>query len=170
MSVGWYALRTKPNRESLAWHQARLRGVECFYPRMRVRPVNPRASKVRPFFPGYLFVQADLDELGLSALEYLPYATGLVCFGGEPARVPDALINGLKRRVQEMAESHAAWEQGPYKNDRVWISDGPFAGLEAIFDTRLSGGDRVRLLLELLNGHRVPIEMDAAQIEYSQRI
>ncbi len=169
MTSSWYALRTKPKREALAWHQAQLRGIETFYPRLRVRPVNPRASKIRPFFPGYVFVKADLGETGPSSFEYMPYALGLVCFGGEPAQVPDALILALQRRMDELAEGEAIWMEGPKKNDRVWINDGPFAGHEAIFQNRLSGGDRVRLLLELLSGRSVPIEMNAAQVEYSQR-
>lgn len=170
MRSSWYALRTKPKREALAWHQAQLRGIETFYPRLRVRPVNPRASKIRPFFPGYVFVKADLWETGLSSFEYMPYALGLVCFGGEPARVPENLIHALQRRMGELAEREETRLEGPRKNDRVWITDGPFAGHEAIFQTRRSGGDRVCLLLEMLNGRSVPVELDAAMIDYSQRI
>jgi transcriptional antiterminator RfaH len=107
--------------------------------------------------------------MGQSTFEYMPYALGLVCFGGEPAPVPDALILALQRRMDELAEGEEIWMEGPKKNDRVWINDGPFAGHEAIFQNRLSGGDRVRLLLELLSGRSVPIEMNAAQVEYSQR-
>ena len=83
--------------------------------------------------------------------------------------VPENLIHALQRRMEEAAEQEVIWQEGPKKNDRVWISEGPFVGNEAIFQTRLSGGDRVRLLLELLSGRSVPIEMNAAQVEYSQR-
>ena len=169
MGASWYALRTKPNREAQAWHQARAREVETFYPRLRVRPVNPRARKVRPYFPGYLFVHADLELTGLSLFKYMPYAMGLVCFGGEPARVPDALIYALQRRMKEIAE-RGEIRGGPKKNDRVWIAGGPFAGHEAIFDAQLSGGRRVRLLLQLLSGRSVPIELDAALIECNKEV
>ncbi|HLA81326.1 MAG TPA: transcription termination/antitermination NusG family protein [Thermoleophilia bacterium] len=169
MEASWYALRTKPNRERQAWEQTRARRVNTFYPRVRVRPVNPRARKVRAYFPGYIFVQADLEQTGLSLFKYMPYATGLVCFGGEPARVPDALIHALQRRMQELAE-RGELRGGPKKNDRVWIAEGPLAGYEAIFDTRLSGGRRVRLLLQMLSGRIVPVELDAGQIECKQEV
>ena len=56
----WYALRTRPRKETLACKQAEAQGIETFNPLMRVRPVNPRARKVRPYFPGYVFVLADM--------------------------------------------------------------------------------------------------------------
>ena len=163
----WYALRTRPHKESLVCEQAQLQGIETFNPMMRVRPVNPRARKVKPYFPGYVFVRADLSVLGVSTFQYMPYAVGLVSFGGEPATVPVSLINALKRRVRESADIERS---GPSKGDTVWIGSGPFAGHEAMFDSRLRGGERVRLLLELLSGQSVLVEMDAAQIDYSQHI
>jgi len=46
------------------------------------------------------------------------------------------------------------------------ISDGPFAGYEAIFDARVPGSERVRVLLQLLNSQRqVPLELTAGQIK-----
>ena len=165
----WYALRTQPRREAVVWEQARARGVETFYPCLRARPVNPRARQVRPYFPGYLFVRADLEQTGQSLFDYMPYSAGLVAFGGEPAHVPESLIHGLQRRVSELAERGEGLQGGHKKNDRVWIHAGPFAGHEAIFDTRLQGGERVRLLLQMLSGQCVPIELDAAQVEASRR-
>jgi transcription antitermination factor NusG len=48
----------------------------------------------------------------------------------------------------------------------VWIRDGPFRGFEAIFDIRLPGSERVRVLLEFLgNKRRVPLVLDSRQIE-----
>ncbi len=44
------------------------------------------------------------------------------------------------------------------------ITSGPFAGYEAIFDARLSGGERVRVLLTMLNDRHVPAEVGKAQI------
>ena len=163
----WYALRTRPHKETLVCEQAQIQGIETFNPLLRVRPVNPRARKVRPYFPGYVFVRVDMNEMGISTFQYMPYAVGLVSFGGEPASVPAALINALKRRVRESIDVQRI---GPSKGDMVWIERGPFAGHEAMFDSRLRGGERVRLLLELLSGQSVPIEMDAAQIDYSQHI
>ena len=39
-----------------------------------------------------------------------------------------------------------------------------FQGYEAIFDTRLDGQERVRVLLQMLNDRRVLVEMHVGQI------
>jgi transcription antitermination factor NusG len=51
----------------------------------------------------------------------------------------------------------------------VVIQDGPFAGYEAIFDTRLPGRERVRVLLKLLQKRQVPVDLPAAQIKLKKR-
>jgi transcriptional antiterminator RfaH len=165
MSMHWYALRSKPRKEETVWRQARARQMDTFYPRIRVQPVNPRARKIRPYFPGYLFVRADLEAVGLSTFQYMPYAFGLVCFGGEPASMSDALIYELKRRVEEIASAGGELFDGLRRGERIWIEAGPFAGYEAIFDARLPGTDRVRVLLKMMSDRHVPVELEAGWIE-----
>jgi len=165
----WYALRSKPCKEAIVWRQAQARGFETFYPRLSVKPKNPRARKIRPYFPGYLFVRADLDVVGLSTFQYMPYTVGLVCFGGEPAHVPGALIHAIRRRVGEIAEAGGELFDGLKPGDPVWIHDGPFTGYEAIFNARLRGIERVRVLLQMLDGRNIKVEMCAALIECKQR-
>ncbi len=169
MAVQWYALRSKPNKEEVAWQQVRARGFESFFPRLRARTINPRARQIKPYFPGYLFVRADLTAVGSSVFQYLPYANGLVCFGGEPVSVPERLIQALHRRMEEIAAAGGEVFDGLKSGDPVSIHTGPFAGYDAIFDARLSGGERVRVLLEMLGGRRVPVELSAAQIERIKR-
>jgi transcriptional antiterminator RfaH len=166
MPLHWYALRTKARKEDVVWQQLRNQGVEHYYPRVRVHPVNPRSRKIKPYFPGYLFVRVDLDEKGLSAFQWMPHSLGLVSFGKEPARIPDNVMNEMKQRVQEIAEAGGEIFDGLKPGDAVRIQAGPFAGYEAIFDTRLDGKERVRVLLQFINDRReVPIELDASQIE-----
>jgi len=166
MAINWYALRSKPRKEEVVWRQIRAMGIETFYPRLRVNPVNPRARKSRPYFPGYLFVCADLDEVGISYFQFMPHAVGLVSFGGEPAFVPESLIIAIRKRVEEIAAAGGEVLDGLHSGDLVRISDGPFIGYEAIFDTRLPGTERVRVLLQLLsNQRRVPVELNVGQIQ-----
>ncbi|MBN1668069.1 MAG: hypothetical protein JW862_13330 [Anaerolineales bacterium] len=165
MAVHWYALRCKPRKEDLVWQQVKARGHVCFYPRLRVNPVNPRAKKYKPYFPGYLFVEIDIEEVGQSAFQWMPHTLGLVNFGGEPAHVPENLIYALQRRVKEIAEAGGEVFDGLKKGDPVRIQAGPFEGYDAIFDARVPGKERVRVLLEFLGSRRVvPLELDTSQI------
>lgn len=166
MAGMWYALRSKPRKEDIVWRQVTQAGYESFYPRIRVNPVNPRARKLHPYFPGYLFVYTDLDVVGVSTFQWMPHTMGLVSFGGEPASVPENLIFALHKRVEEIAAAGGELFDGLKPGDPVRISSGPFVGYDAIFNARLPGSERVRVLLEFLsNQRRMPVELNASQIE-----
>ena len=160
----WYAMRSKPCKEDFLWEQLCAREIECFFPRVRVQAVDSRSRKVRPYFPGYLFIHADLEQVGLSALQWMPGAAGLVAFGGQPAWVPENLIHAIRRRVGEIEAAGGETLAGLKYGDPVVIREGPFAGYQAIFDARLSGDDRVRVLLSLLSRQQLPLELPGAYI------
>ena len=164
MSPHWYVLRSKPRKEEFLSEQLESRRIDTYCPRIRVQVANPRARKVRPYFPGYVFVHADIQQTGLSAFQYIPGAAGLVAFGGEAAHVPDNLMNAIRLRVDEINAAGGELFDALKSGDTVVIHSGLFAGYEAIFDARLPGSDRVRVLLKLLRSRRLPLDLPAGQI------
>ncbi len=164
MSGLWYALRSKPNKEEALWRELLAGSYEVFYPQLHVQPVNPRSRKVRPYFPGYLFINIDLLTVGYSALAWMPYSSGLVSFDAEPAAVPEPLIAAVRRHVDAVNAAGGELFSGLRQGEVVFIQDGPFAGYQALFDARLPGSERVRVLLKLLNKAQMPLELPAGQI------
>jgi transcriptional antiterminator RfaH len=162
-------MRSKPRKEVVLWRQLLERDIEVFFPRVRVNPVNPRSRKIRPYFPGYLFVRTDIEEVGLSTFQWMPHAIGLILFGGEPAYVPDALINAIRKRVDEINEAGGELFDGLKRGEPVRVHEGPFAGYEAIFDERVSGKERVRVLLKLIDDREMLVELDAGMIERKKK-
>ena len=170
MEAPWYVLHSKPRKEDFLLDQLRLSGFESYCPFLRVSTVNPRARKIRPYFPGYVFLQVDLGKNKASSLHWMPGATGFVSFDGIPARVPDGLIPILRQRVDEINASGGELFHDLKQGDRVRIVEGPFAGYEAMFDARLPGTERVRVLLNLLQQRRqLPVELEAGQISKKTR-
>ena len=163
MSSKWYVIRSKPRRERFVHDQLSSQGLEVFFPAVKVHPVNPRSARERAYFPGYLFVHLDLVTVGVNRLRWLPAAVGLLEFGGEPAIVPDLLVAQLKRKVSSIQAAGGLVFADLNQGDTIKITSGPFAGYAAIFDLRLKGSDRVRVLLELLR-RQVPLELDAGSI------
>jgi transcriptional antiterminator RfaH len=159
----WYVIRAKPRRERYVSEQLATQGLEVFFPAVKVHPVNPRAARERAYFPGYLFVHLDLETIGVNKLRWMPAAVGLLEFGGEPAIVPEALVAQLRRRIANIQAAGGLVFADLATGDSVEITTGPFAGYEAIFDLRLKGSDRVRVLLNLLR-RQVPLELDAGNI------
>ncbi len=178
MPVAWYVLHVKPHKERFVFQRLIEAGeqsslmpvaghslpIEAYFPSVRVKPKNPRAAKIRPFFPGYLFVHVDLDELGDNAFSWIPGAHGLVRFGGEPAVVHDTLIAELKQRVAEIDAAGGLAAAGFKKGDPVRVISGPLAGYDAIFDMQLPGKDRVQVLLSFLSSHPQRVQLDPADL------
>lgn len=162
-------MRSKPNKEDFLARQFEAYGIKVFYPRLRVSPVNPRARKSRPYFPGYLFAQVDLEVTSASTLQWMAGAANLVSFGGEPASVPETLITALERRVEEINASNKTGVDHFKRGEPIVIQTGPFAGYDAIFDERISGQDRVRVLLSFLQRRQIPLELSNRQIRRVKR-
>ena len=166
----WYALQSKPNKEDLLCEQLRMREIEIFFPRIHVQPVNPRARRIKPYFPGYVFACVDFEQVGRSMLDWIPGAIGVVNFGGEPAPVSDHLINTLQQHLDTINASGNDVAGRFQPGDVVAIHWGPFAGYEAVFDACLPGRDRVKVLLKMLESHQMQIELPVQQITLKQAV
>jgi transcriptional antiterminator RfaH len=164
MGSAWYVIQSKPHKENQLSSYLETQGFEVFYPTIEVKPVNPRASKIRPYFPRYMFVHTDLDEVGISALQWVPGAIGLVQFEGYATPVPDHVIIEIRRRIAGIQSAGGIQLDGLKPGDPVQITHGPLSGYEAIFDLRLSGAERVQVLLEML-GRLVKVQVHAGAIE-----
>ncbi len=164
MANAWYVLRSKPNKEDFFSNQLLTHRIETFYPCIRVKTVNPRSRKIRPYFPGYLFVHIDLDQVSTSLLHWMPGSGGLVTFGGIPASVSDALIAVIRRKVDENNDITSQPLMGLMKGDKIEITSGPFVGQEAIFDNCKTGSERVRVLINILRGRQFSVDMPIEQI------
>jgi transcriptional antiterminator RfaH len=163
--VRWYVMHSKPQKEALLRERLRIQRIEAYLPSIRVKPVNPRARKEQPFFPGYLFVHVDLEIIPISELRRIPGSIGLVCYGGEAASLGDALIRTIQRQVEELNDAANNYVDRFKPGDLVVINDGPFATYKAMFDCRLSGSDRVFVLLELLQGRKMRLELSGRQLQ-----
>jgi transcriptional antiterminator RfaH len=164
MSKHWYALHVKPHKERAVYQMLVAREVEAFYPSLAVKPVNPRSAKERAYFPGYLFVRADLAVEGFDAYRWLPGAHGLVKTGGETAVVQAALIDDIKKHLQTIQAAGGVNLADIRPGDRVLITEGPLAGYEGIFDAYLPGNQRVQVLLAFLSRFPQPVKLDSGAV------
>jgi transcriptional antiterminator RfaH len=116
-----------------------------------------------PLFPRYIFVHLDSSGEGKS---WSPIRSTLgvqqmVHFGNRAAKVDDALINSLREREQALPEQKL-FQTG----DAVIVKDGPFTGLEAIYQTT-NAERRAMILLEILH-KSVAVHIDAAHLVKSK--
>lgn len=159
MSNAWYVIRSKPNKEAYIASQLDAKNIEHFYPFLCVTPVNPRSRRIKPYFPGYLFLRVDLENCDhIPSVQWMPGAVGLVCFDGKAAQVPDGLIASIKQKLCMEGEKYKA-EHRFSAGDKVRVLDGPFMGYEGIFNAHLSGTDRSRVFIECLRGQSIRVDL-----------
>lgn len=163
--ASWYVLRSKPQKEESLSRQLQSRGLQVFYPSLHVKPLNPRSRTARPFFPGYLFVRINMEQVGFSELHWIPFSLGLLTFDGAPAPVSESVIKGIRSHLERVNAAGGELLHDLKQGDLVEIKSGPFVGYQAIFDMRLPGNDRVRILLKLLQGRAAKMEVPANLLE-----
>jgi transcription antitermination factor NusG len=140
----WYVMHSKPNKEELLYEQLRSRNIDAYYPRIKVQPVNPRARKRKPYFPGYLFIKADLDALGPSTLRWMPGAIGLVDFGSYPSSVPEELLQAIRKKVEQINALDESQAEKFRAGEEVTIQTGPVPPASRLPPSQ--GNSRTRLL------------------------
>ena len=120
---------------------------------------NRRKELELALFPGYVFVRLAPEDR-LRVLQ-LPSVVRFVSFDGRPAVLPEAEIEGLRRRLTHgiCAEPHPYLRVGR----RVRVRGGPMQGLEGIIVRRK---DRCRVVFSLdLIMRSVAVEVDESDLE-----
>jgi transcriptional antiterminator RfaH len=149
----WACAQLEGNRERLALHCLKLGGFTTYSPRLRERRLvkGRQITVTLPLFPRYAFVWI---ELQWHAARWCPGVIRLVLDGDKPAKVPDTVIDDLKRR-----ERNGLIELPPppglQRSDRVRIVRGAFAGQLALFDG-MRPRERVAVLLQILGRVELP--------------
>jgi len=103
------------------------RGLDVFLPTVpRWSVWKDRRKQIHwPLFPGYCF--ARFDPIAWSSVVNCNGIAGIVSFGGEPARVPDDQIEGIRQLVT----SELQYDPCPFVHEGtiVEVVRGPLKGL-----------------------------------------
>lgn len=150
----WYLIHTKARQEAVALTNLSRQGFECYLPMLKVEKIRQRKTALvaEAMFPRYLFIRLDASGSGQSwsPIRSTLGVTQLVKFGGHAAMV-DAQIVDLIRSREHSNPAQAMFAPGQH----VVVADGPFAGLEAIYQTT-DAESRAMILLEILSK---PVQM-----------
>lgn len=135
--------------------------------------IEIRRPQLVPLFPRYLFVRFDMTRANWRDLFATAGVAGLVCEGGLPVPVTQAVIDRVKHLEMQGAivarneKIRCVFRIG----QRVRINSGPFAEFHATMQTALDqplddvdAETRVRILLNLF-GQDSTVELDAWQVE-----
>ena len=147
----WYLVHSKPRQERLALENLERQGYQCYLPVIPTEKIRRSLLTLtdEALFPRYLFIRLgnDVSAKGWGPIRYTTGVSRLVSFGAVPARIEDAMIAQLQTSESRFKERPARLFK---VGDRVRISDGPFAGIEGVFQIA-EGEKRVMVLRELMS-------------------
>lgn len=159
---GWYVVRCKPREDARAVEHLGNQGFEAFAPECLVtrRVGTVRRKQREPMFPGYAFVRLSSTKQDWSVLRSTRGVMQLVRFGSTAPRVPQTVVDEMRRLDGLDLDAKAATRLKP--GDGVRVLDGPFAGLQGVYAQR-EGMLRACVLLECMQ-QQVRVTVPDAQL------
>lgn len=121
-----------------------------------------RRTATRKFYPGYLFVQMELNDKTFHLVRNTPKITGFLG-GTSPTPVKEseiAQINTAMTEGQVKPKPKIQFEEG----DSVRVIDGPFANFAGTVEDVKAEKQKVRVLVSIF-GRATPVELDFGQVE-----
>ena len=121
-----------------------------------------KKSSKKSFFPGYLFIEMEMNEKSWILVRHTPKVTNFVG-GQEPTPVPDSQINSILKQMEDggfKPQPKIVFDEG----DSVRVVDGPFANFTGTVSEVKPERKRLRILVSIF-GRATPVELDFAQVE-----
>lgn len=161
----WYALHTKAYAEQTTARELHKHGIETYVPQISAK-VGKSAEKRVAFFPGYLFMNVDLNATNASNWRWASGVRHIVSYGETPVVIPEEIILHIRRGLHEREAATAAQQGLKFrKGDQVRIGDGPFGDMLAIFEGHVSASERVTVLMEFLGQlSRIRVDIDSLEL------
>jgi transcriptional antiterminator RfaH len=162
----WYVVQTQTRAELKAAGHLLRQGFEPYLPSYLKRRRHARRTDIvaAPLFPCYVFVSTDLTMQRWRTIHSTAGVARLICNGEEPARVADAIIDGMMASQDESGYLRLLPRPEYRSGDKVRVFEGVFASCLALFEG-MTDGERVAILLDLLGRKvRVSIRIDAIAV------
>jgi transcriptional antiterminator NusG len=124
-----------------------------------------RKVSSRKFFPGYIFVNMELDDETWHVVKNTPKVTGFVGHSTTPPEVPEAEVIAIRQQMEEGAlrpKPKVLFEVG----EAVKVVNGPFQDFNGTVEEVRPEKVKVRVLISIF-GRATPVELDFVQVEKS---
>ncbi len=147
----WYLAYCRPKEEERAKLHLHNQGIDSYYPLVLTRKIirGKITEKIEPMFPRYLFIHMDIDEFSPIKIRSTRGIHHIIGHGSHWDKVPAELVYQLMRNEDD-DECRKVASRLPKPGQKVIIDEGPFSGLQAIYQEP-DGEQRSLLLISMLN-------------------
>jgi transcriptional antiterminator NusG len=123
-----------------------------------------RVVKEKLFLPGYVLVEAQLDNETTHTLRYIPNVLGFLGGMDSPSPVRQADINRIMGTAEETA-IRTEEINVPYALDEaVKVTDGPFSGFSGVIEEVNAEKRKLKVMVKIF-GRKTPLELGFNQVE-----
>lgn len=182
MAKQWYVLRVASNKEEMVRdaleRKVKIEGLEGRIARILVpteRRPSPRGRSgdkkyvARKMYPGYVFVEMELDEdgrIGEDAWFLIRETTGVGDFIGETGKPTPMSSDDVSKMLMqvEQAEGGAPVSVEFKSGDLVKVKEGAFENFEGAVDEVLADKGLIRVIVTIF-GRPTPVELEYWQVE-----
>lgn len=173
----WYVLRAVGGKEKKAKeyieNEVRRLGLEEFVfqvliPTEKVYQVKngKKVSKERPFYPGYILIEAILVGEIVHILRNIPNVAGFLAEtkGGNPVPLRQDEVNRILGHVDNLAEGGEEIVTPFYVGEPVKVIDGPFNGFSGTIEEVNDEKKKLKVMVKIF-GRKTPLELNFVQVE-----
>lgn len=125
-----------------------------------------KVTSERKFFPGYVFVQMEMNDATWHLVRHLPQVLGFI--GGtsdRPAPIAQAEVDRIMARMADVADNprpKVVFESG----EMVHVINGPFTDFEAVVEDVDYENNKLQVSV-LIFGRSTPVELEFSQVQKS---
>lgn len=125
-----------------------------------------KVLKERPYYPGYLMVEAHLIGEVPHMIKNIP---GVISFlsltkGGDPVPMRKSEVNRMLGRIDELAEFAVDVEIPFMEGENVKVIDGPFNGFAGVIEKIHAEKKKLEVKVKIF-GRETPLELSYMQVE-----
>ncbi len=171
----WYVVRTFSGHEKKVKSiidleleeniELKARIAQILVPEEKIFEVKDgkKRTKIRNFFPGYILVEADLDNRVIDFISNTSSVMNFLGDGNKPNPLQQDEVNRIIGRISkddEVERTDAIFRTG----DFVKIIDGPFSNFSGSIEEVNEDKLKMKVLVSIF-GRKTPVEIDFVQAE-----
>ena len=147
--TSWYLVQFKKNLHRLAERNLNRQEFKTFLPMQDFTYKNGSkfSTQIRPLFPGYMFVNIELEKSPWRKINSTLGVLRLICEDGVPRKVPIGIVKCLMSRCDRSGK--LLLPSSLKRGDSVAILSGPLANFAATVDT-IDSNRRIWVLMDIM--------------------
>ena len=174
MSLGWYVIHTYSGYEQKVKHNLeeeldrlglRDKVMKMMIPTEDIIEVKGGKRKIsaRKCFPGYIFIQMDMDVEMWYVIKNLPKVTGFLGGKAKPTPISEEEVNRLLNQLK--TETSKPRPKVMYLHgESIRVVDGPFSNFNGVIEEINPERGTVKVMVSIF-GRATPVELEFTQIE-----